>query len=166
MLQYVPSIIERVISLLTPCCSVGTDVRKAVYDGYPGSQIVGYELIPEFLALGHKLCADEHTAPIRFIQGDVFATDIPSAIQSVMPLSTPISQVSSLGDLLGRVAVIYTGALFHLFNESTQHAPALRLALLARKDKPTIIFGQHLGLAQAGVIDDGFAKSVHEVISS
>ena len=67
MLQYVPSIIERIISLLMPCCSVGTGVRKAVYDGYPGSQIVCYELIPEFLAFGHKLYADEHTTPIRFI---------------------------------------------------------------------------------------------------
>ncbi|VDC06432.1 unnamed protein product [Peniophora sp. CBMAI 1063] len=145
--------------LLDIGCCMGTDVRKAAYDGYPGSQIVGCELVPEFLALGHKLYADAQTSPIRFIQGDVFTVKLPSPVQPVSPSSTPLPQVNSLDGLLGRVAAIYTGALFHLFDESTQHALALRLALLVRQGQPAIIFGRHQGLAEAGMIDDGYAKT-------
>ncbi|KZV63372.1 hypothetical protein PENSPDRAFT_669731 [Peniophora sp. CONT] len=146
--------------LLDIGCCMGTDVRKATYDGYPASQIVGCELIPEFLALGHKLYADEGTCPIRFIQCDVFALDLPSPIQPVkLPPTTSIAQVASLNDLIGRVAAIYTGALFHLFDESSQLALALRLAILIRSDKPSIIFGRHQGLPQAGLMEDKFMKS-------
>ncbi|KZV63374.1 hypothetical protein PENSPDRAFT_758008 [Peniophora sp. CONT] len=144
--------------LLDIGCCMGTDVRKAAFDGYPGTQIVGCELVPEFLSLGHKLYADADTTPIRFIQGDVFSVKLPSPLGPVSPTTTPLPQVGSLDDLLGRVAVIYTGALFHLFDESTQHALALRLALLARENKPVIIFGRHQGQAQAGLIDDNFAQ--------
>ena len=138
-------------------CCMGTDVRKAAFDGYPASQIVGCDLLPDFLALGHKLYEDTETCPIRFIRGDVFALDLPSPLQAVTPTSSPIS---SLNDLLGRVAVVYTGALFHLFDESTQYSMALRLALLVRQDKPSILFGRHQGLPQAGLIDDHYARCV------
>ena len=137
---------------------MGTDVRKAAYDGYPASQIVGVELQAEFIALGKKLYADAQNTPIRFIQGDVLTLKLPSSAQSVTPSSTPVREVVSLDDLLGRVAVVYTGALFHLFDESTQHALALRLALLVRQDKPSLIFGRHQGQAEAGPIKDNFAQ--------
>ncbi|KZV67600.1 hypothetical protein PENSPDRAFT_635454 [Peniophora sp. CONT] len=146
--------------LLDIGCCMGTDVRKAAYDGYPASQIVGCELQSEFIRLGKKLYADEENTPIRFIQGDVLTLKLPSSVQSVVPSSTPVREVAALDDLLGRVAVLYTGALFHLFDESTQHALALRLALLARQDKPTLIFGRHQGQAQAGPIKDNFAQAL------
>ncbi|VDC06430.1 unnamed protein product [Peniophora sp. CBMAI 1063] len=145
--------------LLDIGCCMGTDVRKAVYDGYPASQVVGCELVAEFLTLGHKLYRDEDTCNIRFIQGDIFALQLPSSLQPTTPPVTSISQSTSLGDLLGRAAAIYTGALFHLFDESAQYALALRLAMLARKDKPSIIFGRHQGLPQAGPIEDSFMKA-------
>ncbi|KZV63373.1 hypothetical protein PENSPDRAFT_657361 [Peniophora sp. CONT] len=146
--------------LLDIGCCMGTDVRKAVFDGYPAAQIVGCDLLSDFIALGHKLYADGDGHPIRFIQGDVFALDLPSPTQTVTSTHTTssLSEFSSLNDLLGRVAAIYTGALFHLFDESTQLAMALRLALLIRKDKPSIIFGRHQGLPQAGLIDDHYAR--------
>ncbi|VDC06431.1 unnamed protein product [Peniophora sp. CBMAI 1063] len=139
-------------------CCMGTDVRKAAFDGYPASQIVGCDLLPDFLALGHKLYGDADTCPIRFIQGDVFALEPPSPLQPAIPAASLKSQIHSLTDLLGRAAVVYTGALFHLFDESTQYAMALRLTSLLRQDKPAIIFGRHQGLPEAGLIDDHYAR--------
>ena len=51
--------------------------------------------------------------------------------------------MSSLSDLLGRVAVIYTGALFHLFEEEKQYDLAKRVATFVKHSPGTIIFGRH-----------------------
>ncbi|VDC07017.1 unnamed protein product [Peniophora sp. CBMAI 1063] len=146
--------------LLDIGCCMGTDVRKAAYDGFPASQIVGCELQSEFIRLGKKLYGDAENTPIRFIQGDALALKLPTSAQSITPSTTPVREVAALDDLLGRVAVVYAGALFHLFDESTQHALALRLALLARQDKPALIFGRHQGQTQAGPIKDNFAQTL------
>ncbi|KAA1472575.1 hypothetical protein DENSPDRAFT_838894 [Dentipellis sp. KUC8613] len=141
--------------LLDLGCCMGTDVRKLVYDGFLASQVVGCDLRPEFIAAGHKLYSDAANSSIHFFAGDMFAHPLPALPRAgVQPSTTPLSEVSSLVELTGRVTHIYTGALFHLWDESSQLALALRLACLLRRIPGATIFGRHQALEQAGMIDD------------
>jgi len=146
--------------LLDIGCCMGTDVRKAVFDGFPGSQIIACDLLPEFIMLGHKLYGDKGASSVHFITGDVFSLPRPEAVATPIPRSTtPLSDISSLSDLAGRVSFVYAGAFFHLFDEPTQHGLALRLAQLIRRGKPAILFGRHQGLENAGLIDDNLGRT-------
>jgi len=140
-------------------CCMGTDVRKLVLDGYPASQVVGCDLRPEFISSGHKLYNDEATCPIHFFSDDMF--NIPAEAQpaaSVPSGDFSLRSVTSLGHLVGRMAYIYTGALFHLFDEDTQFAIALRLAVLLKREPGSTIFGRHQGLETAGYINDHLGR--------
>ena len=75
----------------------------------------------------------------------------------------PISDVKSLSELRGRITHFYTGALFHLFDEPTQYALALRVAALLKREPGAIVFGRHQGLAEAGYIDDHLGRYAHTV---
>ncbi|KAI0268869.1 hypothetical protein BC834DRAFT_867632 [Gloeopeniophorella convolvens] len=141
--------------LLDIGCCMGTDVRKLVNDGYPASRVVGVDLRPEFLTLGHKLYSDADTCPIHFFAADMFSISIPANLPPApAPQVETLNGVSSFEELIGRVSFVYTGALFHLFDESTQHAIALRVALLLKRQPGSAVFGRHQGLPEAGMIDD------------
>ncbi|THH11243.1 hypothetical protein EW146_g8103 [Bondarzewia mesenterica] len=154
-----PSIVETgktngTILLDLGCC-MGTDVRKIVHDGYPADHVVGCDLRPEFIALGYKLYRDTETYSIRFLTADIFDLLLDSVPSSAKPLSkVPLSQVSTLDELIGRVSHIYIGALFHLFDEQTQLGLAQRLVSLLKKTRGATIFGRHQGLEEAGMIGD------------
>jgi len=106
--------------LLDIGCCMGTDVRKASFDGFPGPQIFACDLLPEFIALGYKLFCDKNTQSIHFFAANIFSLPRPSHLAHIStPIDTPISEVASLSDLVGRVSVVYTGSLFHLFDEQT-----------------------------------------------
>ena len=109
---------------------MGTDVRKAIYDGFPASQVIACDLLADFIALGHKLYDDKDACPIHFFTADIFAVPLSSSPVLLIPSEKSLSDISTLSDLLGRTSIVYAGALFHLFDESTQHALALRIALL------------------------------------
>lgn len=98
-------------------------------------------------------------------------------ISPLPPLSlgdkpVPMQLSRGLEDLRGRLSVIYAGAFFHLFNEETQFAIALRLLLLLRrpfssspldsaapkKRRKAIIFGRHQSQAEAGMIPDWMGR--------
>ncbi|KAL4247361.1 hypothetical protein ABKN59_009016 [Abortiporus biennis] len=149
--------------LLDLGCCMGTDVRKLVSDGYIG-HVFGCDLRQEFIDLGYQLYNDspssEKSTPIRFFTGDIF--EVPAApLSSVIDPNAAISATSKVTDLIqlsGVVNHIYTGALFHLFNEATQYSLALRLARIIKKEKGTIIFGRHQGLDSEGDIDDHLGR--------
>lgn len=134
---------------------VGTDVRKLVRDGYPATQIVGCDLRQSYITSGYKLFDDKETCQIRFITSDVLALP---ADTSKGVTTTPINEVSSLSDLTGRVKHLYTGALFHLFDEDTQFAIALRLVTLLKRSPGAIVFGRHQGYEVEGLIDDHMGR--------
>jgi len=132
-------------------CCMGTDVRKLVQDGYPAHHVFGCDIRPEFIRAGYDLYQDENDCRIRFFSSDVF--DVPVNAASVK-VDVPLPSVSNLSDLTNRVTHIYAGALFHLFDEATQYAIAVRMATLIRRGTGAIIFGRHQGLDPAGMIDD------------
>ncbi|KAI0653882.1 hypothetical protein C8Q70DRAFT_551209 [Cubamyces menziesii] len=142
-------------------CCMGSDVRKLVYDGYPASQVLGCDLRPEFIQLGYELFGDTETCPIRFFTSDVFG--LPTSVAEVRATVTEtphpdVSAVTDLSQLRGALTHIYTGALFHLFDEDNQRGLALRLATLLRRTPGAVIFGRHQGLHEEGYINDHLGR--------
>lgn len=126
-------------------------------DGYPAGNVLGSDLRQEFIDLGHELYEDKGVSPITFFSADIFdAPDAPAAVQP----SVPLREVERLGDLHGRVSHLYSGALFHLFNEPTQYAMALRVAYLLKRTSGAIVFGRHQGKEEEGLIDDHMTRCV------
>ncbi|KAH7922533.1 hypothetical protein BV22DRAFT_1113820 [Leucogyrophana mollusca] len=145
----------KTVSVDVGCC-MGTDVRKLVADGYPAQNVLGTDLRRDYIDLGYELYRDNDNSScgIRFFAGDIFDVPLDSGISSDAP--TPLPEVTSLAQLHHRVTHVYAGALFHLFDESTQYAIALRLAGLLdlHGEVEKVIFGRHSGLAQEGMIND------------
>ncbi|GJE92394.1 S-adenosyl-L-methionine-dependent methyltransferase [Phanerochaete sordida] len=138
-------------------CCMGTDVRKLVADGYPAARVLGCDLRAEFPALGHKLFGDADSCGIHFFADDIFAVpDALPAHDAAGPLD--VAAVTDLKQLYGHVDHFYAGALFHLFDEATQHALALRVARIVKHTPGTVVFGRHQGLEQAGYIEDGWSS--------
>lgn len=137
---------------------MGTDVRRLVADGYPPSNVLGCDLRQEFINYGHQLYDDKDTSPIHFFASDIF--DVPYPASEGKVSTTDVSSVTHLAQLHDSVTHFYTGALFHLFDEPTQYALALRVALLVKRQPGTIIFGRHQGLPEAGMIDDHLGRQV------
>ncbi|KAF8313789.1 hypothetical protein DL93DRAFT_1118380 [Clavulina sp. PMI_390] len=135
--------------LLDIGCCMGTDLRKAVFDGFPAQQAVGCDLYTDFFDHGHKLWSDKDSSAIKFIFGDVFSIPVPSSLP-ITPTAkrdrlTNNSAISKLEDLIGHAKLVYASAVFHLFSEAKQAEMARKVAVLASTQPGTIIFGLHVG---------------------
>ena len=147
---------------------MGTDVRKLVRDGYPAANVLGCDLRLEYIELGHALFGDTPaSSPIRFFTANVFDLPVesPRSGTSTTAAAGDLgpgagTAVTDLAQLRGALTHVYTGALFHLFNEDAQRALALRLAVLLRREPGAVVFGRHQGLEEAGVIDDHLGRYV------
>ncbi|EJF60603.1 hypothetical protein DICSQDRAFT_155718 [Dichomitus squalens LYAD-421 SS1] len=138
-------------------CCFGTDVRKAVLDGYPMQNIITTDIIPDFWNLGHKLFkTTPKTFPIPFLAGDAFKPDFLEAVEPLYTApSTPrlnLSELTSLNSLHGHVSVISVCAIFHLFSaEEAQFQLAQNIAGLLSSEPGSMILGYHIGREEAGV---------------
>ncbi|KAJ3486379.1 hypothetical protein NLI96_g4292 [Meripilus lineatus] len=145
-------------------CFMGTDVRKLVMDGYPAQNVLGADLRQAFIDLGYQLYQDTTANPIRFFTSDIFTVHphpSPPGLAQNTEINTKceeISQIANLEQLRGRIDHFYLGALFHLFDEETQYALALRVASLLKRQSGSVIFGRHQGLRSAGLLDDIMKK--------
>jgi len=150
-------------------CCMGTDVRKAAYDGYPAENIIGCDLHAEFLHLGHQLYDDASNCKISFFAADIFDVQSSETSPADSPegarpaYATPKKLMSgerksgsgvfsNLRELRGKVTHIYAGLLFHLFDEDAQTHLAECLAMLLCRQPGAIIFGRHEGREQSGTI--------------
>lgn len=131
---------------------MGTDVRKLAHDGYCAKNIIGTDIIGSYLRLGHKLYDDFDTCEINFFQADTLA--IPVSFEALANEPVPVSEVTEIVQLRGSLTHIYTGALFHLFDEPTQFALALRLLSLLKREKGSVIFGRQEGFEREQRIND------------
>ncbi|OCH86003.1 hypothetical protein OBBRIDRAFT_738852 [Obba rivulosa] len=145
-------------------CCMGTDARKLVYDGYPATNILACDIRPEFIDLGFHLFGDGDACPIHFFTSDIFGVPVDF---DQMPPGVLTTEVTDLEEVTGSVNHIFTGALFHLFDESTQCALALRLLTLLRRKRGDIIFGIQQGLQEARYVSDqfGLGRFVHSAES-
>ncbi|KAM5537134.1 hypothetical protein V8D89_009280 [Ganoderma adspersum] len=144
-------------------CHMGTDLRKLVCDGYPASNVIGCDLRRQYFDLGYELFGDADRCPIRFFAGNIFelsdaAAPAPDFAQETNHGPPDLTSVTNLSQLCGTLTHIYTGALFHLFNEETQYGLALRLAVLLKRSPGATVFGRHQGLEKAGIIDDHLGR--------
>lgn len=154
-------------------CCVGNDLRKAVADGFPVSQVLACDLHPgmalsrrssystdsrtcaEFWEMGHKLFkTTPETFPVPFIQADVFDTAClaPLPFPSAPPPEPlpPLATLQTLTSLSGSLSAIHTSSFFHLFSEDQQLQLARLIAPLLRPEPGSMIFGGHVGLPARG----------------
>lgn len=154
---------------------MGTDVRKLALDGFPPNRIIACDLRNDFIEAGFDLFNDRNACDISFFADDIFDLSFEEQANiSSKPSDVPLSKVATLKDLQGRIKYVYTGALFHLFNEETQTALAERVASLLRVpteaslgEPPVngcVIFGRHQGRQPAGILDDEMGRWVSFVI--
>lgn len=134
---------------------MGTDARRLVFDGYPASNVLACDLRQSYIDQGHELYQDADTCKIRFFTSDVF--DIPGC-STVATNSLPLSDVTTFSELQNRVTHMYTALLFHLFDEVSQFAIAIRVATLLRRQSGAVIFGRHQGMSKASLITDNFFR--------
>ena len=136
--------------------SVGTDVRKLVFDKYPHQNIVAVDLEQDYIDLGFELYDDNEKNKITFFAENIFSVSLtpsppPRQLDDVLK-DLRTKKITSLEDLKGQASVLYTAHVFHLFHEEGQYQFALRLALLLKREKGSIIFGRHQGSDPAGLL--------------
>ncbi|KAH9044354.1 hypothetical protein EDB85DRAFT_1908860 [Lactarius pseudohatsudake] len=147
--------------LLDIGCCFGTDVRKAIADGFPLRNVVASDLHQGFWDLGHKLFrTTPDTFPVTFLPGDVFDPEHLSIVSPFTANSPPLTTVPDLGTLTslnplrGHVSAIYASSFFHLFPEDAQLRLARALAGLLSPEPSSMIFGKHIGLPESGHRED------------
>ncbi|KZT57779.1 hypothetical protein CALCODRAFT_482938 [Calocera cornea HHB12733] len=147
--------------LLDLGCMMGTDLRNLVRDGYPAQKLIGCDLRDNYIKAGYELYRDEATCGIKFLTGDMFDIVPGSPAQGTEETRSgalDLGKVKQLNDLRGQLSFIYTGALFHLFDEPTQRAIALRLCTLWKRAPGGVIFGRHQGRKEEGLIPDHMGR--------
>ena len=108
--------------------AVGTDVREFLLDGGDANganRIVAVDLLQDFIDLGQKL----YRGPSKGIE---FRTG------NVLDKSD-----TRFEDLKGKVNILYTGAVFHLFLEDDQRIFAEVIRGLLAKEGEVVAFGVH-----------------------
>ncbi|KAF8732671.1 hypothetical protein AX14_004106 [Amanita brunnescens Koide BX004] len=147
--------------LLDVGCCFGNDLRKAVADGWPVENVIGFDLRKEFWNFGHDLFLDTpETFPAGFVAGDIFD---PSMIVPRSPFYMPdlplltahappeLRSLTSLTPLQGRASAIFLCAFFHLFDEAKQLQLARQLASLISPLPGSVIFGAHITMLVNGM---------------
>lgn len=143
--------------LLDMGCCFGSDLRKAVFDGWPAKDTVACDLFDGLWEHGHKLYRTTPAMfPAGFVAGDAFNEDITSLQEpcySLPPENRPesLTSLKSLIPLRGHVDAIHTSLFFHLFDEEKQLELARRLAALLSPMPSSVIFGGHYARAEKGL---------------
>ncbi|KAL0954796.1 hypothetical protein HGRIS_003743 [Hohenbuehelia grisea] len=139
-------------------CGFGTDIRKAVADGFPSKGAIACDLRKEFWDYGHELFkTTEETCPIKFIHENVFDVAAPDphsplyTTPSTHILPESLRSLASLSTLRGHISAIHASCFFHLFGENEQLQLAKILASLLSPLPGSVIFGTHAGLPEQGL---------------
>ncbi|TFK40030.1 hypothetical protein BDQ12DRAFT_711486 [Crucibulum laeve] len=136
-------------------CCFGTDVRKAVDDGWPIQNIIASDLRKEFWEHGHQLFRSTPTTfPVSFVGGDAFELIAPHApfyeeLKTARPVD--LQGLTSLTPLQGHVSAIHASRLFHLFDEERQLELARLFGSLLSPLPGSVIFGIHGGYPKKGL---------------
>lgn len=168
------SVGQSLFPYLTVIDQVGCDLRKAVADGWPAENAIGFELrqgrgiretnsfltdlYTAFWDYGHELFrSTPETFPAGFIAGDIFdaAMLTPRApfYASDNPRLDPrpdLKCLTSLNPLRGHVSAICASSFFHLFDEAEQREIAHRFGSLLSPVPGSTIFGANGGALVKG----------------
>ncbi|KAG6831621.1 hypothetical protein H0H87_004683 [Tephrocybe sp. NHM501043] len=159
-------------------CCFGNDTRKIVADGWPIENVVASDLrkgishlvsrtsisfhskvgrLIDFWNYGHDLFkSTPESFPATFIEGDAFDPTVITprdpfyAPEHPATLDLPLSSLTSLTPLQGRLSAIHASSFFHLFDEAGQLQLARQVASLLSPTPGSIIFGSHGGKRKKG----------------
>ncbi|KZV86573.1 hypothetical protein EXIGLDRAFT_222229, partial [Exidia glandulosa HHB12029] len=138
--------------LLDVGCFFGTDLRKAIADGYPAQNVIGADLRDDWFTLAKKLFTAPNLPNVKFLAGDVFNDDF-------LSLAPPgLHNSGGLNAHKGSIRFVYTCSVFHLFQEETQKEFARRLTRLLDDTPGATIFGSHGGKKVKGFREQGPTK--------
>jgi hypothetical protein len=115
---------------------VGTDIREFLLDGGDAdgsNKLIAVDLRQDFIDLGQNLFKGP-TPGIEFRTTDLLD-----------PADT------SLDDVKGKVTLLYTGAVFHLFQEDQQRVFAETIKTLLATEGEVAVFGWHGGAKEKGI---------------
>ncbi|OGM47643.1 hypothetical protein ABOM_004312 [Aspergillus bombycis] len=126
-------------------CGVGQDIRRLVYDGVPGQNLIGLDLYGGFVDLGFELFRDKQSLGASFL------------IQSFFHDTVPLQQ------LMGQISVINSGYFMHLWDWDAQ----IRIGRRMMELLPTaggLVTGVHFGSQRSGrwVPDGGNEMFLHD----
>jgi hypothetical protein len=107
-------------------CCFAQDLRKLLFNGAIGEQLVGVELKPEFVSLGFDLFKDRETYPGRFIARDSFDTTVSSTLE-------------------GQSDIVHAASFLHLFGWEDQIRATVRLVAFLKDKSGTMVLGRHVG---------------------
>ncbi|KAJ7842412.1 hypothetical protein B0H13DRAFT_140096 [Mycena leptocephala] len=134
------------------CCGTG-------HDGFPVGNLIASDILADFWDTGHELFrSTPKTFPVVFLPGD--ALD-PKFLEPFTPLAAashvpdgdsplPLTSLTCLTPLRGRLSVIHISAVFHLFSEDHQLHLARSLAGLLSPFPGSMILGRHMGRRTKG----------------
>ena len=114
-------------SFLDIGCCLGQDLRRLALDGAPTEKMYASDIVPDFWEIGFDLFQDRASMKAQFVQADI------------------LDQGSTLGQLEGKIDVIYLGSVLHLFGWEGQLQAAKQVARLAKVG--TIVLGCQIGTA-------------------
>ncbi|KAE8376141.1 hypothetical protein BDV26DRAFT_294371 [Aspergillus bertholletiae] len=126
-------------------CGVGQDIRRLVYDGAPGQNLIGLDIYGGFVDLGFELFQDRASLGASFL------------IQSFFDDTTLLRRV------MGKVSVINSGYFMHLWDWDGQ----IRIGQRMMELLPTgggLVTGVHFGSKRSGrwVPDGGTEMFLHD----
>ncbi|KAF3904411.1 hypothetical protein ABW21_db0204771 [Orbilia brochopaga] len=115
---------------------MGQDVRKLVYDGAPGVNIVGADIKGALLDLGYELWRDRETLEVQFLEADIFDA----------------SENAPLKPYQGSFDFVHVGMMLHLFTWEMQIKLMERCIIFLKPQKGSMIVGQAVGLVEGGEV--------------
>jgi SAM-dependent methyltransferase len=115
---------------------LGQDIRKLIFDGVPMESVYGADILTEFVDIGYDLFGDEERLPrSHFVApADIFDDSSP------------------LKELDGKVDIVHTNSVFHLFSWDDQVKAAKRVIKLLRPEKGSLILGSQIAHVEPGEV--------------
>lgn len=111
-------------------CGLGQDLRALVRDGAPADNLVGLDLMHEYIDLGYELFQDRGKLSSTFIVQDFFE-------------DTP-----EIDNLARKAKIMNSGYFMHLWTWGTQLNVAKRMMQLVASERGAIFSGSTLGDGQ------------------
>ncbi|KAK0648680.1 methyltransferase domain-containing protein [Cercophora newfieldiana] len=139
-----PRLVEQLKSgskMLDIACCMGHDIRKLVFDGVPGENLVGIELQQGFLDLGFELFRDKDHLKAKFLQGSV-------------------TEDGGLWDeLYGKFDIVHLGMFLHMWTYEEQIDVLKRAIKCLKPEVGVKIIGTKVGSVD-GRIEDWLGKKI------
>jgi len=116
-------------------CCMGHDIRKLVFDGVPGENLVGVELQQGFIDLGFELFRDKDHLKAKLLIGNIMEDGAP------------------WDDLYGKFDIVNFGMFLHMWNYDEQVAVLERGIKCLKPEVGTTIIGNAVAVVDGAVMD-------------